>query len=192
MIDKQEDPFEGITDLNDGGAKDPPSPTAPPPEKPVAQAAPTVIAAQPAQPPMRPQAQPAVLQVTPRKEAKAQTRLARIRPLNKKKGNTCQTYTVFGIKFKVEGGWYRVSPQVAEYLEKVTIDGDPDSPEVFDVCTEEDAMRIEQRERARKLEMASAGSPHNADAPRDSDDARTTFKSSDLARNRRSMRAADE
>ncbi len=75
------------------------------------------------------------------------TMLVRLKPYNKKKGNVLRRYTYRGIRFQESRGWYRVTHEVADYLQKVhQISSDEDSPLAFDVCTEDDAKAIDKRE----------------------------------------------
>ncbi len=80
-------------------------------------------------------------------------RLKRYAP---KKGNKLQRYTVFGMKFLEEAGWYKVHTSVVfagkkidlkGYLENVLQDNDdPESPFAFDVVTPAEAERINKKE----------------------------------------------
>lgn len=86
----------------------------------------------------------------------AENMLVRIKPLNPKKGHLRRTHIEqkFGMRFRVEGGWYEVPVAVARELRKVTQNpDDPESPEVFDVVTRAQAHEIRQYEelRAEKL-----------------------------------------
>lgn len=117
------------------------------------------------------QAQPAAINpksvsAKPTTKQELETRLVRIKPYNKKRRHLTRRYTVFGVKFEVERGWYRVKGPVADYLENVTSDGDPDSPLIFDVCSEEEALAIETKERRRAMELAGMG-PYRASDPRE-------------------------
>ena len=86
----------------------------------------------------------------------AENMLVRIKPFNPKKGHLRKTHIEqkFGMKFKVEGGWYEVPAAVARELRKITQNpDDPESPEVFDVVTRAQAQEIRQFEelKAEKL-----------------------------------------
>lgn len=164
MTDAERDPFDGIEDLNQANPPAEPGPVLDPaPVEP----APITRASTPPAPP------------APVKRA-APTMLARIKPFNPKRGNKVRTYTVYGIKFLEEKGWYRVNAKVAAYLEKVTRDGDPEGVEIFDVCTEEEAIALEAKDRKKAMERASVSEPNNALTPRDTEDARTTLTTRDL------------
>lgn len=79
-----------------------------------------------------------------------ETYLVRLKRLDPKRGHVLRRYTYRGIKFQVDRGWYRVSKEVAEYLEQVRqVAADPHSPAAFDVCTEE-AARARDAEEARE------------------------------------------
>lgn len=98
--------------------------------------------------------------------------LVRIKPYSKKRGNLVRVFTLRGTKFKEGDGWYKVNPQMASYLRNVTIDGDPDSREVFDVCTEDQAKDIAARE-LKASTAASPYAPHTPDRARSERDVRT-------------------
>lgn len=161
------DPFEGIGDLNAQPAQRPavldPDPHAV--ERETGQQI-----RQPLPPPRaRLQPTPIGTVAAPKPTTKARgedTRLVRIKPYSKKKRQLTRRYTVFGVKFELQKGWYRVKLPVANYLADVTTDGDPDSPYIFDVCTYDQAMEMEERERRRALERAGMG-PFRAHEPKD-------------------------
>ncbi len=94
------------------------------------------------------------------------TRLVRIKPYSKRRRQLTRRYTVFGVKFEVHRGWYRVQLPVADYLRDRTTDGHPDSPLIFDVCTEDQALEMEEKERRRAMELAGMG-PYKASEPRE-------------------------
>lgn len=82
----------------------------------------------------------------------------RLKPYNPKRGYKLRTYSVFGLRFKVDAGWYRIDDaNVARYLKTVHNDNnDPESPLAFDVATEDEWKGIladEHRERIRKGEI---------------------------------------
>lgn len=86
--------------------------------------------------------------------------LVRIKPYNARKGDLLKTFTFRGFVFKEEHGWHEVDPDVAEYLETATTDGNPDSRLVFDVAySEAEARRIEDRAKA-AVTRATAQAPH--------------------------------
>lgn len=78
---------------------------------------------------------------------------ARLRPYNGKT-TKLRTYTVFGIKFQEEKGWYEVDEDVAAYLQTVhQSDGEnaQDTPKAFDVVPSLDAAKqIDASERAKR------------------------------------------
>lgn len=159
------DPFEGIGDL----AGEPVAPRVLDPD-------PHAVERETGQPiqaaPQRPQLQPTPVgtagapKPTTKKTNPEETMHVRIKPYSKKKRQLCRRYTVFGVKFELKKGWYLVNKKVAEYLADVTADGDPDSPTIFDVCTHDQALAIEERERRRALERAGMG-PYRAHEPKD-------------------------
>lgn len=72
--------------------------------------------------------------------------LARIKPNARKPGQKRQ-YTVFGIRFQEERGWYKVDERTATYLRDVKIDDtdpDPDAPRLFEVKTRAEAEEVEK------------------------------------------------
>ena len=76
-----------------------------------------------------------------------QTLLVRLKPHDARRGNVLRRYTYRGIKFHEERGWYRVDKDVAEYLRTVRqVPGDKHSPLAFDVCTEDEARRLDTKE----------------------------------------------
>ena len=75
--------------------------------------------------------------------------LARLKPLNERKGHKVKLYMIAGARFYVERGWYEVDDALADKLRDLHQDHyDLESPMLFDVCTEEEALRLEQSERA--------------------------------------------
>jgi len=90
-------------------------------------------------------------------------KLIRIKPYDPKKGNVIRRYTAFGVRFEEARGWYKVSDEVAAYLGTVhQRPGDDDSPLAFDVCTEEEAQRLETSEKKKAEERARAAEPNVA------------------------------
>lgn len=90
-------------------------------------------------------------------------KLVRLKPYDPKKGHVIRRYTAFSIRFEEARGWYKVSDEVAAYL--VTVHqrpGDEDSPLAFDVCTEEEAQRLEAAEKKKAEERARAAEPNVA------------------------------
>jgi hypothetical protein len=77
-----------------------------------------------------------------------EVRYVRLRPYDEKSGHTCRVYTHrFGgqfIRFSEAGVWSRVPKALADELEQARqIPTRPNSPPVFDVCTEEEARRYD-------------------------------------------------
>ncbi len=90
-------------------------------------------------------------------------KLVRLKPHDPKKGHVIQRYTAFSIRFEERRGWYKVSDEVAAYLATVhQLPGDEDSPLAFDVCSEEEAQRIEAAEKKKAEERARAAEPNVA------------------------------
>src|SRR3989304_6336744 len=94
-------------------------------------------------------------------------KLVRLKPFDPKKKHVIERYTAFGLRFEEKRGWYRVSDEVAAYLATVhQVPGDEDSPLAFDVCSEEEAQRLETAEKKKAEERARAPEP-NAAQPSD-------------------------
>ncbi len=90
-------------------------------------------------------------------------KLIRLKPYDAKKGHVIRRYTAFSIRFEEARGWYKVSDEVAAYLAKVhQVPDDEDSPLAFDVCTEEEAKRLEAAEKKKAEERARAAEPNVA------------------------------
>lgn len=76
-----------------------------------------------------------------------ETLLVRLKPYDPRHGFVIRRYTYLGIRFQHERGWYRVEKGVAEYLRAVReVPTNPLSPLAFDVCTEEEAKKLEAAE----------------------------------------------
>lgn len=92
-------------------------------------------------------------------------KLVRLKPYDPKRGHVLRRYTAFGVRFEESRGWYRVSDEVAEYLGKVRQQPGLDyTPLAFDVCTEEEAVALETREKREQEERAIASAPNVATA----------------------------
>lgn len=73
--------------------------------------------------------------------------LVRIKPRDPHRGQVLRRFVYRGIRFEEGKGWYRVSPEVGEYLRAARQRGhDPRSPLAFDVCTEAEAKAIDEQE----------------------------------------------
>ena len=94
-------------------------------------------------------------------------KLVRLKPHDPKKGHVIRRYTAFAIRFEEARGWYKVADEVAAYLATVhQRPGDEDSPLAFDVCSDEEAQRLEAAEKKKAEERARAAEP-NVAAPHD-------------------------
>jgi hypothetical protein len=92
-------------------------------------------------------------------------KLIRLKPFDAKKGHVILRYTAYGSTFEASKGWYRVSDRVASYLATVHQEpNDEDSPLAFDVCSKEEAERIDEAEQKKADERARATEPHVATA----------------------------
>jgi hypothetical protein len=117
-------------------------------------------------------------------------KLIRLKPLDAKKGHVIRRYTAFSTTFEEHKGWYRVSDHVAAYLATVhQVPNDEDTPLAFDVCTQEDAKRIDAAEKKRAEERARAAEP-NVAAPRDLTAVGGDLTTADLREPGRRSRAA--
>lgn len=114
--------------------------------------------------------------------------LARLKPYNGKQF-TLRSYTVFGIKFVGDRGWYKVDDDVGEYLKTIVQrDSDPDSAPAFDVCTEAQAKAIEEAEKKKAFtrvvaeaeEVSSPMRVHNVRRPEAAKAAKAAIESNDL------------
>ena len=92
-------------------------------------------------------------------------KLIRLKPLDPKKGHNIRRYTAFSTTFEEHKGWYRVSDQVAGYLATVhQVPNDEDTPLAFDVCTQDEAHRIDLAEKKKAEQRARAAEPNVAAA----------------------------
>ncbi len=90
-------------------------------------------------------------------------KLVRLKPLDAKKGHVIHRYTAFSTTFEERKGWYRVSDEIAAYLATVhQVPNDEDTPLAFDVCSEEEAKRVEIAEKKKAEERARAAEPNVA------------------------------
>lgn len=87
------------------------------------------------------------------------TLLVRLRPHDPRRGHVLRCFAFRGVRFYAHLGWYRVTPEVAEHL-RVALQhaDDPHSPRAFDVCTVDEAERIDAEEHAR-AHAATASAP---------------------------------
>lgn len=73
--------------------------------------------------------------------------LARLKPYNERKGHLTRTYMIDGSRFFVDRGWYEVPDALGEKLRELHQDHhNEDSPYLFDVGTQAEAEKIEQKE----------------------------------------------
>jgi hypothetical protein len=85
--------------------------------------------------------------------------LVRLRPHDPRRGHVLRCYAFRGVRFYAHLGWYRVPPEVAEHLRGARQHADdPHAPVAFDVCTLEEAQRIDADESAR-AHAATATAP---------------------------------
>jgi len=92
-------------------------------------------------------------------------KLIRLKPFDAKKGHLVRRFTAFSTTFEEHKGWYRVSDEVAAYLATVHQEpNDEDSPWAFDVCTKDEAEKIDLAEKKKAEERARAVEPNVATA----------------------------
>ncbi len=87
-----------------------------------------------------------------------QVMLVRIKPYNPKKGHLRRVHidNENNMRFREGAGWYEVPERIARKLRtELQKPYDPDSPEVFDVCTRAAALEIEQFEAIRRQQAAA-------------------------------------
>ncbi len=98
--------------------------------------------------------------------------MVRLKPYNPKRGIKLRRYVVFGHRFDEERGWYKVNEMITdldsrtgqrkqvnliEYLRDVRQNNeDQDSPKAFDVCTPEEAAKIDEAEEEATISRAKA------------------------------------
>lgn len=76
-----------------------------------------------------------------------ETRLVRLKKPDPKRGHVLRRYTYKGIRILAERGWYRVALDIAEELKaKRQIPNDEHAPLAFDVCSDEEAQQLDERE----------------------------------------------
>jgi hypothetical protein len=85
------------------------------------------------------------------------TMLVRLKPHDPRRGFVLRRYTYRGIKFHAERGWYRVEAPVADYLRAVRqVASDEHSPPAFDVCTADEAVALDARDKEGAATRADA------------------------------------
>lgn len=88
-----------------------------------------------------------------------------VKPTARQKYRHSRRYMVFGIRFDEAKGWYRVpatmdalvsgqqqAVDMGKFLSEIRENDDPDSPLVFEVCSETRALEIQAQERRRHEE----------------------------------------
>jgi hypothetical protein len=79
----------------------------------------------------------------------------RIHPVDRQKGFVRRTFLIhkFHTQFDVTKGWYEVDERIAKQLVKFRNDDEnPASPRVFQVCTQERALQIDEQSKRRAAE----------------------------------------
>ena len=89
-----------------------------------------------------------------------ETLLVRLKAFDPRQRHTLRRFTYRGIVFAEERGWCRVEADVAAYLRGVRqAPDDPHAPAAFDVCSEEEARRLDAAEDAEARRRVAAGDP---------------------------------
>lgn len=80
-------------------------------------------------------------------ESRIDTRLVRLKAVDKRRGHVLRRFTYHGITFVAGQGWSRVGRPIADHLVDVRqVDGDGHSPPAFDVVTDAEARVIDESE----------------------------------------------
>jgi hypothetical protein len=78
----------------------------------------------------------------------------RMKPHNPRAGHVLQHFAYRGIVFRAGSGWSKVLPEVAEHLKRVRQRAhDVHSPLAFDVCSEEEARRLDALDAEQSAEV---------------------------------------
>jgi hypothetical protein len=141
------------------------------------------------------------------KTAKPNTRLVRLKPYDRRRRHVMRVYVhgPTGKKFEERKGWYKVDASLAKYLGTVQqIEGDEDAPFAFDVCSAEEAKRLDERERRVRVKRAESdeandlttgdlhGNRRHAGTAREAaEDRFAARRGREPVRRERSMRVAD-
>ncbi|HEU4406971.1 MAG TPA: hypothetical protein VFS43_17010 [Polyangiaceae bacterium] len=89
-----------------------------------------------------------------------ETLFVRLRPFDPRRRQTLRRYTYRGIVFAEDRGWCRVEADVAAYLRGVRqAPDDPHAPAAFDVCTEEEARRLDAEDEAGSRRRVTSDDP---------------------------------
>jgi hypothetical protein len=87
-----------------------------------------------------------------------ETLLVRLKAFDPRQRHTLRRYTYRGIVFAEERGWCRVEADVAAYLRGVRqAPEDPHAPAAFDVCSEEEARRLDAADDAEARRRLTSG-----------------------------------
>lgn len=106
-----------------------------------------------------------------------EVRYVRIKPYDARKGYLRRRTMIEGVRFDVDRGWYKIADlDFAERLaDELQDPNDPESKYVFDVCTKEEAQKIDARERGRtgRSFVEEADASGNTSVPRRRNDMTT-------------------
>jgi hypothetical protein len=89
-----------------------------------------------------------------------ETLFVRLKAFDPRKRQMLRRYTYRGIVFAEDRGWCRVEADVAAYLRGVRqVPDDPNAPAAFDVCTEEEARRLDAEDEAGSRRRVTSDDP---------------------------------
>jgi hypothetical protein len=89
-----------------------------------------------------------------------ETLLVRLKAFDPRQRHTLRRYTYRGIVFAEDRGWCRVEADVAAYLRGVRqVPDDPHAPAAFDVCTDEEARRLDAADEAGSRRRVTSDDP---------------------------------
>lgn len=95
-------------------------------------------------------------------------KLVRLKPYDKHRGHVMRRLHVFGTLYHEARGWYKVDDRVAEKLAAVhQKDNDSHSPLAFDICSEDEAVKLEVDEKKAAEARATAAEPNVATSATD-------------------------
>ena len=96
-----------------------------------------------------------------------ETLLVRLKPHDPRRGHVLRRFTFRGIKFHDDRGWYRVDKSIAYYLREVhQVPGDEHTSLAFDVCTDDEAKALDEKEKKEAAPRKAAGDDITVSAAR--------------------------
>jgi hypothetical protein len=114
--------------------------------------------------------------------ATKQVHLVRLKPVQPNKGIRVQRYSFRSFIYAAQHGWYRIEDvNLVRALQKLTQRAhDPESPKLFDVCTEAEAAEIDRRERTVRGSVSAPQTSHRSMASGERARPRKTTTTADL------------